>query len=95
LLKRFGFIKLALIYGYTVYPGYIFNERKCFYTIEKLKNIGLWLNKYRLGLIIFFSKFGFFPDPNVEIHTVYLFVYIYSNKLTIHYNSSKLNAAKF
>ena len=39
--------------------------------MESASKIGLWLNKFRLGLIIYSSKYGFvFPDPNVEIHTV-------------------------
>ena len=69
--KRKGFIKYAIEYGYKVYPAYVFNEHKCFHTFGKLLNFRLWLNKFKMIGVFYFSWYlGFLPNPNVDINTV-------------------------
>ena len=66
---RKGFIKLALEYGYTVYPCYIFGETKLYYTHTNEK-IGLFLNKFKLPGLMAYSKNLLLPNENVKLFTV-------------------------
>lgn len=59
--KRKGFIKYALQYNYKVYPIYIFNEHKMFYTMKSFEKIRLFLNKFKIPAVLFISKYIVFP----------------------------------
>ena len=66
---RKGFIKLALEYGYTVHPCYVFGETKLYYTATNEK-IGLFLNKFKLPGLMAFSKNVVVPNENVKLSVV-------------------------
>ena len=68
---RKGFIKYALKYGYTVFPVYTFNETRLYYTLDSCLNFRLWLNKFKMIGIAFFSPYLWvLPEPSVDLHSV-------------------------
>ncbi|KAL4445170.1 hypothetical protein ABPG74_021983 [Tetrahymena malaccensis] len=68
--SRKGFIKYAIRYGYKVYPTFVFNENRIYNYFDKYENFRLFLNKFKLVGVIFWSKLGMLPEFNHEIHTV-------------------------
>lgn len=66
---RKGFIKMALEYGYTVHPIYIFGENKLFYTYTN-QTMGLFLNKFKMPGLMAYSKNGFIPNEDVVLWTI-------------------------
>lgn len=68
--KRFGFIKYALKYGYTIYPAITLNEHKQFATFDHLHWLRLQINKLKIPGVLFFSKWLLFLNPNFEMITV-------------------------
>ena len=66
-----GWVKYALQYGYTVVPIYSFGDELSFYNFKWFKDFRLWVNSFKILLVFFISKFGFLPDPNCEITTIY------------------------
>lgn len=66
---RKGFIKLALEFGYTVHPCYIFGENKLFYTYSN-ETLGLLLNKLKMPGLMAYSKNGILPNENVVLWTI-------------------------
>lgn len=68
--RRKGFIKLALQYGYKIYPGFIFGESQTFAVFERALKFRLFLNKFKMPGVLFFSKYGIFPNPNIRMNTV-------------------------
>lgn len=65
--NRKGFIKYALQYGYKVQPAYVFGEEQTFWTLEVMPSLMLWLNKFNIPGVVFIGKWGYLPDPNVDI----------------------------
>lgn len=70
--KRLGFIKLALLNGYTIYPIYCFGENDLYYNLfyytipNKFK---FWLNYYKIPCVLPFGNF-FLPRYNVDLLVV-------------------------
>lgn len=68
--NRKGFIKYALQHEYTVFPCYGFNENKTYYYFSCIK-LGLFLNKFKIPGVFFFSKFlNLLPNFDVDLVTV-------------------------
>jgi hypothetical protein len=67
---RKGFIKYALEFGYSIYPCYTFNENKVYFTINIFEKFRLLLNKIKLPGTIFYSKYLFFPNSDIDLFTV-------------------------
>lgn len=72
LSKRVGFIKLALQYGYKIYPAYTFGEELTFVTFPYWLKLRLQLNAYKLpGAAFLGSLWCFFmPRSDVDLITV-------------------------
>lgn len=68
--KRFGFIKYALKYGYTIYPTIVLNEHKQFSTFDYLHWLRFQINKLKFPGVFFFSRWLLFLNPNFEMITV-------------------------
>jgi len=62
--KRKGFIKMALRYGYQVVPTLVLGEHQMFHTFDHFKSFRLWLNKFKLPGVVYWSKYGLLPDPD-------------------------------
>jgi hypothetical protein len=67
IMKRKGFIKYALRYGYAIHPIYNFGENKLFYTINGFEKLGLILNKIKFPGCIFYGRCGFLPRDDIDI----------------------------
>lgn len=72
LRKRLGFIKLALQYGYKIYPAYTFGEEQTFHAFPYLLALRLKLNEFKVpGAAFVGSPFCFFmPRSDVDLITV-------------------------
>jgi len=68
--ERKGFIKYALEFGYKIYPSYTFNENKIFFTFNWFEKFRLFLNKIKIPGTIFYSKYLFFPDSDIDLFCV-------------------------
>jgi len=68
--ERKGFIKYSLQYGYKIHPCYSFNENKIYYTFPYFEKLRLLFNKFKVPGVIFYSKYLFFPDWNVDLFVV-------------------------
>ncbi|KAG6609414.1 Diacylglycerol acyltransferase [Phytophthora cinnamomi] len=70
--KRFGFIKLALQYGYKVHPVYTFGEEYAYHTFPHLLKLRLKLNQVKLPGVIFYGlpQCFFLPCSDVDLITV-------------------------
>jgi len=68
--ERKGFIKYSLQYGYKIHPCYSFNENKIYYTFPYLEKLRLLLNKLKIPGVLFYSKYLFFPDSNIDLFVV-------------------------
>ncbi|OQS02313.1 diacylglycerol acyltransferase [Thraustotheca clavata] len=72
LKKRKGFIKLALKYGYKVYPVYTFGEELAYTTINSFLRFRLWLNSWKIPGVVFYGKWwcSVLPYDNNPLVTV-------------------------
>ncbi|SPR00845.1 Acyltransferase [Plasmodiophora brassicae] len=70
LRNRKGFIVYALRYGYRVSPVYTFGEELLYSSFERWPNFRLWLNKWKIPCVLFWSRYGFMPEPFVDLITV-------------------------
>ena len=68
--NRKGFIKYALKYGYTIRPAIVLKEHQLFNTLDCFTRFRLFLNKFKMPAVIFWSRFGPFMPSKVEIITV-------------------------
>ncbi|KAG3111680.1 hypothetical protein PI124_g9088 [Phytophthora idaei] len=70
--KRFGFIKLALQYGYKVHPVYTFGEEYAYHTFPYLLKLRLKLNQFKLPGVLFYGlpQCFFLPRTDVDLITV-------------------------
>ncbi|KAL3670409.1 hypothetical protein V7S43_004728 [Phytophthora oleae] len=70
--KRFGFIKMALQYGYKVHPVYTFGEEYAYHAFPSLLKLRLKLNEFKLPGVIFFGRFNccYLPRTDVDLITV-------------------------
>lgn len=68
--NRKGIIKYSLMYGYKLRPTYVFGEEKTYNTVNILEGFRLFLAKWKIPPVIFYSKYGFMPDPNIDIKVV-------------------------
>jgi len=54
-----------------VRPVFIFNENKAYKTSDIFMKFRIWLNKFKIPTIIFWTNFPLLlPDPNIEIYVV-------------------------
>lgn len=53
-----------------MFPTYVFGENKCYTILESFLNLRLYLNKFKIPGVIFFSKLGILPKREVALHTV-------------------------
>lgn len=60
--ERKGFIKYAMRYGYKIRPVFIFGENKIYHTMDRFTGLRLFLNKLKMIGVVFWSKYGIFPD---------------------------------
>ncbi|KAG7397775.1 hypothetical protein PHYBOEH_000229 [Phytophthora boehmeriae] len=70
--KRFGFIKMALQYGYKVHPVYTFGEEFAYHAFPWVLQLRLKLNEFKLPGVVFFGqmKCCYLPRPDVDLITV-------------------------
>eukprot|EP00742_Colponemidia_sp_Colp-10_P004938 GILJ01005274.1.p1 GENE.GILJ01005274.1~~GILJ01005274.1.p1 ORF type:complete len:320 (+),score=31.08 GILJ01005274.1:86-1045(+) len=69
--RRFGFIRLALKYGYRIFPSYTFGETSLYWTCTYGEKFRLWLNSWNFpASVLMFGVRGFLPDPTVKLRTV-------------------------
>ncbi|TYZ62101.1 hypothetical protein PybrP1_000913 [[Pythium] brassicae (nom. inval.)] len=70
--NRFGFIKLALQYGYKIYPVYTFGEELTYTALPHLLPLRLKLNAFRVPAALFIgSPWCFFmPRSDADLVTV-------------------------
>jgi 2-acylglycerol O-acyltransferase 2 len=59
-LKKKGFVKLALRYGYALYPSYVFGESDTYYNVQGATKLRIWLAEFNVPAIVPFGR-GFFP----------------------------------
>ncbi|DBA02996.1 TPA: hypothetical protein N0F65_003184 [Lagenidium giganteum] len=69
---RFGFIKLALQYGYKIHPVYTFGEEMAYYAFPYFLKFRLWLNTLKIpGAVFMGNPFcSILPLPDVDLITV-------------------------
>ncbi|POM60179.1 Diacylglycerol O-acyltransferase [Phytophthora palmivora] len=70
--KRFGFIKMALQYGYKVHPVYTFGEEYAYHAFPSLLKLRLKLNEFKLPGVVFFGRLNccYLPRTDVDLITV-------------------------
>lgn len=68
--NRKGFIKYGMQYGYNLFPSYTFNENKMFHCVTMFEKFRLFLNSFKIPAVIFWGKYGLFPNPNLKLYTV-------------------------
>ncbi|KAG7397773.1 hypothetical protein PHYBOEH_000227 [Phytophthora boehmeriae] len=70
--KRFGFIKLALQYGYKVHPVYTFGEEFAYHTFPYFLRLRLKLNEFKIPGVLFYGlpQCFFLPCTDVDLITV-------------------------
>lgn len=71
--NRKGFIKYALQFDYNIIPVYVFGEEYMYWMNlpSYIKNISIFLNKYKIPGVMFIGKyFTFFPDNNIDVNIV-------------------------
>ena len=49
---------------------YIFGENRVYNTVERFESFRLLLNKLKLVGVIFWSRFGIFPESRTKINSV-------------------------
>jgi len=64
---RKGFMKYALQYGYGLYPTMAFGEEKAYNVIEGFDKFKLFLNKFKIPGVFFYSKNGILPNFDIKI----------------------------
>lgn len=71
LKKRAGFLKYAMMNGYSLTPCYVFGENRAFYNVQGAFKFRLWLNSLGLPAIVPFGRW-FFPllPRNDGLHVV-------------------------
>ncbi|KAF4322681.1 hypothetical protein BBO99_00003829 [Phytophthora kernoviae] len=71
--KRFGFIKMALQYGYKVHPVYTFGEEYAYHAFPWALQFRLKLNEFKLPGVVFFGqmKCCYLPQSDVDLITVF------------------------
>ncbi|KAL4500396.1 hypothetical protein ABPG72_003347 [Tetrahymena utriculariae] len=70
-LEHKGFIKYAMQTDYKIRPVFVFNENKAYPTIDRFYKLRLFLNKFKMGGVLFFSKYLLpFPNPDINIEIV-------------------------
>lgn len=74
LKNRKGFIKYALMYGYSIQPCFVFGEEKTYWQLDLgslgFEKVALWLNHFKIPTTLFLGKFLFLPDNNCDINVV-------------------------
>eukprot|EP00474_Spongospora_subterranea_P008825 CRZ09283.1 hypothetical protein [Spongospora subterranea] len=70
LRKRRGFIVYALRHGYQVSPVYTFGEELTYSSWEGITDFRLWLNRYNIPCVVFWSKYWFLPYWDINLVTV-------------------------
>ena len=70
LKHRQGFIKYALQYGYKIQICYVFGEELCYWTVEVMPSLMLWLNKFKLPGVFFWGSYFFLPNPDIDMTVV-------------------------
>lgn len=68
--SRKGFIKYALQNGYQISPVFSFGEEATYFSIEAFPKLRLALARLQIPGIVFWSKLGIFPNPDIDIVTV-------------------------
>lgn len=58
-------------FDYKIRPVFVFNENKAFPTIDRFYNFRLLLNKFKMGGVMFYSKYLLpFPNPSINLEIV-------------------------
>eukprot|EP00474_Spongospora_subterranea_P002493 CRZ02951.1 hypothetical protein [Spongospora subterranea] len=68
--KRKGFVKYALQYGYKISPAFTFGEESIYSAVTSAQRLRLALAKKQAPGILFWSSFGWLPDPDNDLVTV-------------------------
>ena len=71
-MKRKGFVKYCLQFGYRLHPVYSFGEEKSFSTFTWFLNLRLKLNQFGIPGVLFWGDkwIPFFPRRDARIVTV-------------------------
>lgn len=70
LKNRKGFIKMALVHGYTIHPVYCFGEEFCYWSFTPFLKLRMALNRYKIPGIICIGKYGMLPNDDVDMRVV-------------------------
>ncbi|KAG2767373.1 hypothetical protein PC129_g2922 [Phytophthora cactorum] len=68
--QRFGFIKLALQYGYKVHPVYTFGEEYAYHIFPYLLKFRLKLNEFKMPGVLFFGRPECFYLPRTDVDLI-------------------------
>jgi len=70
-LRRKGFIKYCLQYGYRIHPVYTFGESSTFYTFTGLRKLRMRISENNIPMVAFFGwpLFPLLPRPDTNLLT--------------------------
>ncbi|ETP40816.1 hypothetical protein F442_11908 [Phytophthora nicotianae P10297] len=68
--QRYGFIKLALQYGYKVHPVYTFGEEYAYHIFPYLVKFRLKLNEFKMPGVLFFGRPECFYLPRTDVDLI-------------------------
>jgi 2-acylglycerol O-acyltransferase 2 len=67
ILHKKGFVKVALRYGYALYPSYVFGESDTYYNPQGLTKLRVWLAEFNVPAIIPCGRWFFPPLPRRDL----------------------------
>lgn len=65
--KKKGFVKLALRYGYALYPCYVFGEADTYYNPQGFTSLRTWLADFNVPAIMPLGRWFFPPLPRRDL----------------------------
>ncbi len=68
--NRKGFVKYALRHGYKIFPCYSFGEKNLYNVYTPPKNIGFFLNHFKIPAVAAFGSFIIYPFRDAPMNIV-------------------------